>query len=75
MSEWRPIETAPKDGTNFQAWCTHSTGGFWEPKARFNPDTGAFEMWGRVDYDMEGWETYPHSAPTHWQPLPEPPSE
>lgn len=66
---WEPIESAPRDGTEFQAWM-----GYWEPRCRINPDTEAFEIWGRVDYDQDGWDTYLHLAPTHWMPLPEPPA-
>lgn len=66
---WRPMESAPKDGTEFQAWTNA-----WEPRCRFNPETGAFEIWGRVDYDMDGWDTYPHLIPTHWQHLPASPT-
>ena len=74
MSEWMPIETAPTDGSEFQAWVINDDNGFgfWEPKCRFNKD-GAFEMWGRVDYDIDGWAVhYPYTA-THWMPLPPPP--
>ena len=72
--DWQPIETAPKDGTEFQAWVTHGRDqkGFWEPKCRYS-EHGAFEMWGRVDYDCDGWDTYPGHTPTHWMPLPAPP--
>ena len=75
MSEWQPIETAPKDGTEFQAWVVlkdRTAGGFWEPKCRFN-EHGAFEIFGRVDYDEDGWDCFLHLEPTHWMPLPEPP--
>lgn len=68
---WQPIETAPKDGTQFQAWIEKYG---WEPHARFNPDSEAFELWGRVDYDKDGWDVYPHMVPTHWMPLPTPPT-
>jgi hypothetical protein len=71
---WQDISTAPKDGTEFQTWVTRSTDpeGWWEPRCRYNED-GAFEIWGRVDYDQDGWDTYAHLEPTHWMPLPPPP--
>ena len=72
---WRPIETAPLDGTEFQAWVTRGTDpdGWWEPRCRYNDD-GAFEIWGRVDYDCDGWDCYPHCVPVAWQPPPPPPT-
>ena len=62
MSEWKPIESAPKDGTDFLALIP------WQRKHHqmvgcFAPD-GKFHSWpGRSVY-----------APTHWQPLPAPPA-
>jgi len=72
MSEWQPIETAPRGGAEFQGWIAV---GYWEPRCRFNPDSEAFEIWGRVDYDMDGWDTYAYLRPTHWMPHPPPPGE
>jgi hypothetical protein len=74
---WMPISSAPRDGTSFQAWVhrpdTDLSPGGWEPRCRFNPDSEAFEIWGRVDYDCDGWDTYLHLEPTHWMPEPFPP--
>ena len=70
---WRTIESAPKDGTEFQAWCVRVDHGQWEPRCRFNPKTEAFEIWGRIDYDADGWDVYPAFEPTHWMPFPLPP--
>lgn len=75
MSEWQPIETAPKDGTVIIVWTNHDevevtswyqTKGYgYEPV----PGTEFFrEVRGKVLY--EGWNG---NTPTHWMPLPEPP--
>jgi hypothetical protein len=60
---WRPIETAPKDGTSILGYwmggqhdcAIHVTkfwrGRWWEPN-----------------------EDYPQCEPTHWMPLPQPPA-
>jgi hypothetical protein len=29
MSEWQPIETAPKDGSPILAWCVHEADPYW----------------------------------------------
>lgn len=63
MSEWQPIETAPKDGTplllGFPNNC-HALVGHCED-----------DLWGQLDEDF-GFEPWP-MAPTHWMPLPNPP--
>lgn len=74
MSEWQKLNNVPTGGAEFQAWVVTDDGkGFWEPRARFN-EHGNFEIWGRVDYDEEGWDSYPHLMPTHWMPPPKPPA-
>jgi hypothetical protein len=70
MSEWRPIETAPKDGTEI------ILGGMdFGPPVR----TG---HWGATSYDRSikgyrrGWTAHGLPCgldPTHWMPLPAPP--
>lgn len=69
---WKPIESAPKDGTVVLGWpCT----------GRYNRDYPAPMVWERGD---EAWffaaadygEFYNvnnSDAPTHWMPLPTPP--
>jgi hypothetical protein len=56
---WQPIETAPRDGTKFLCWVPRG------------PYEGiSINRW------KEGywWCTSRANPPTHWMPLPEPPS-
>lgn len=69
VSEWQPIETAPKDGTEVLI------GRFLDGKlptkavASFHPSEG----WR--DAGDIGWGgMYAHVRPTHWMPLPSPPN-
>ena len=63
MSEWQPIETAPQDGTQILV---------------FGHDTFAVAEFRNGEWrDMGdiGWGGfYAEVMPTHWMPLPEPPS-
>ena len=58
MTDWQPIETAPKDGTDVLVWC----GG-----AMFI----AYMEVGRWFFDRTDHSVKP--LPTHWMPLPAPP--
>jgi hypothetical protein len=60
MMEWKPIETAPKDGTTIITW---------EPDGK-----GVYFEWWDEDswYYDEEWGNGSKN-PTHWMPLPEPP--
>ena len=66
MSEWMPIETAPRDGTKFDAWQRERViNVFW---------SAVQEGWCvEGDYDPEEPTPLPFPEPTHWMPLPEPP--
>ena len=71
---WRSMDSAPKDGTEFQVWTETTTGlRFCEFRARINPETEAEEIWGRVDYDEDGWECVAHLKFGGWRPHPIPP--
>lgn len=79
MDDWRPWETAPTDGTQFQVWLTDEGSGrsvlqCWQHLCRFN-EHGQLEIWGRIDYDVDGWSSdwNDECQPTHWMPLPSPP--
>lgn len=61
MSDWQPIETAPKDGTPVLLW----VGSLWT--------TGRWSGWNwEVLETGIGYESDPvlPDDPTHWQPLP-----
>ncbi len=64
MSEWQPIETAPKDGSMVIVALLDALGGVaWVSNAVF------------VDRDAR-WsnKSFWLYQPTHWMPLPEPPN-
>ena len=60
---WQPIETAPKDGTNVLIWPMH---GYRVGLAFF--DTARGGVWSEWPGRVGGF------VPTHWMPLPEPPT-
>lgn len=76
--DWRPIETAPRDGTEVDVWNGNRI-----PNAKWTrPDGGSdeFKAWCHFDVDQcpygngvdRCWDMiYPE--PTHWMPLPPPP--
>lgn len=61
MSEWQPIETAPKDGTYVLLWAAQESE---------CPMVGYFGVrrWELAHNDTEPF------TPSHWMPLPEPPT-
>jgi hypothetical protein len=70
MSEWQPIDTAPKDGSNVLVCIAGLTGSQGEA------------FWYQGDEYASGWitwdganhtRTFYTTPPTHWMPLPEPP--
>lgn len=69
MSEWRPIESAPKDGT----WILVPYP-IWE-QGNNTPTPSLFDVvrvkWNGRGWDVSGWML--HEEPHVWQLLPEPP--
>ena len=69
--QWQPIETAPKDGTRILAYWPDTYGNnsavqvetWWGPWGKASTWQSAFEW-------ADG-----ACVPTHWMPLPPPPSE
>ena len=65
MSEWQPIETAPKE-SNILGW--NKNDGVLVYRAFHYGSNNKFAGWFAV-YDHEG----DAEQPTHWMPLPPPP--
>ena len=73
---WQKMDTAPRNGTEFQAWVriTLSAGlGYWEPRARFDPQYGTFQTWEADGDGEEGWHYASFREPYRWMPQPDPP--
>lgn len=64
MSEWRPIESAPKDGRRIIVGWPGVTG-----------NTGYYSQGQRAFCDRMTRRPYFPEQPTHWWPLPDPPEE
>ena len=80
MSDWRKIETAPKDGTHVILAVPHYESGWNIGEAYYDPEhpnDGGDWWWAGTsdeDYFASSLIECNHNRPTHWQPLPEPPS-
>ena len=75
MSDWQPIETAPKEGTRILLTANgRVTIGFWATDAVIF-EGGEGPHW--VEFECEDFYYSRHlidaDTPTHWMPLPEPP--
>lgn len=68
--KWRPIETAPKDGTTITLWAEK-----WERPANggYNKNVEVWDTELGCTDDGEAWPDDELPPPTHWQPLPSPP--
>lgn len=83
MTDWQPIETAPKDGTlikigwkfpgdtDMQEWFVMQ----WSHIQRNGLYPGVVGMWVAPDGSFTWNADNPDGAPTHWMPLPPPPKE
>lgn len=70
MNEWQPIETAPKDGVTIICWDGLRVDMWRWDKQQHN--TRPKPYWARVGL----WRARDDRScqPTHWMPLPEPPT-
>lgn len=65
--KWRPIETAPKDGTEIDLWHEGDriADAYWKGG-----------RWWAPNFDYDGCDgVIGGPPPTHWMPLPAPPEE
>lgn len=73
MSEWQPIETAPKDGSPVLVYavegCTQWK--FYTPLWICRWEEGHEDG----EWIEAGGELYTTCKPTHWMPLPKPPKD
>ena len=77
---WQPIETAPKDGKRLLLLDEDGTAveAFWDTTwTQMHPEGhGAWNYnYSRTLDNQLGMQTIEVDAPTHWMPLPEPPTE
>ena len=73
MSDWKPIDTAPKDGRYLLLACLvkHTTAdGGDEYDYRYRVSAYYSGRWFNVNYG-KGWE----DIPTHWIPIPKLPTK
>lgn len=67
MTDWQPIETAPKDGRQF--YCG------WFYRGRFIYEIGKVRTWESGQSSVVHGRSSHLIYPTHWMPLPPPPTE
>ena len=75
---WQPIESAPKDGSSFLCYDpNHSEEKIYVVKYR--PAQVSYGIWSNCSYPESfteaSGEEYFIWKPTHWMPLPQPPTE
>jgi len=75
---WRPIETAPRDGTRILLWerfTDYPVVGYWLNES-WNAETESYEVsCGTWCYGGCVYDCIDPKQVTHWQPLPQPPAE
>lgn len=77
---WQPIETAPKDGT--KVLIVDESGNMdvaiyieeWRERQEFVRSAKDGNVYRTVREDLGWWDSDYCIGPTHWMPLPEPPT-
>lgn len=75
MSEWKGIESAPRDGKRILLWGPGVWIGYWDENAAQGDGKDDSPGWQIFRCDMDEWYSFCMDNPTHWMPLPEPPKE
>jgi hypothetical protein len=71
---WRPIETAPKDGTDILLYVQEEiTSGSWSERKSFDGRDISCWVYAELDEHGCGCCSDKGEPPTHWMPLPDPP--
>ena len=73
MTDWQPIETAPKDGTSILVTIFHDDGSYWGQDIVWWDDWTKF--WASGGYDWMKVKYDDTENITHWMPLPPPPKK
>lgn len=76
--DWRPIDTAPRDGTLIEITALEDDGTpfeiwpmRWDAELRNGLFPGAVGFWAAPDRSIT-WNEDSFGGPTHWRPLPKP---
>jgi hypothetical protein len=67
MTDWQPLETAPKDGTVFLVF-DKAKG--WISQCQWVQSKKNRGFWGVVDWSSDEYPGNGPIEPTHWMPLP-----
>lgn len=73
MTDWQPIETAPRDGTRIDLWGRNLLHYAKRGERIVNVDWGTVRDW--MGCEREDWRHGRGEGfrPTHWMPIPAPP--
>lgn len=74
MSEWQPIETAPKDGTPVDLWIQiYETRGYRATGCEYRDSEWQHYSLPEFGHSIELCHVDWQHLATHWMPMPEPP--
>ncbi|MGM5018745.1 DUF551 domain-containing protein [Tardiphaga sp. 367_B4_N1_1] len=74
MSEWKPIATAPRDGTRLLIFDGQAYIARWRDDACFGGNDENRPAWQIFDCEGDEWYAVATDEATHWMPLPAAPA-